>query len=153
MEFFELLNYYKKNGFCPNKFNCFNYVENINFYKSCDAFFLCLKKNKNFKKIVFESLKKFNIELDDKIEQYIRSYLNTRKEINYSKIEKDLTKNFLIRIRDIYNKSVFKPMASEQAKLKNVKQEIENKISNIKENISRMQNSDFFYKKVSEILD
>ena len=111
------------------------------------------KKNKNFKKIVFESLKKFNIELDDKIEQYIRFYLNTRKEINYSKIEKDLTKNFLIRIRDIYNKSVFKPMASEQAKLKNVKQEMENKISNIKENISRMQNSDFFYKKVSEILD
>lgn len=53
----------------------------------------------------------------------------------------------------MYNKSVFEPMASEQAKLKNVKQEIENKISNIKENISRMQNSDFFYKKVSEILD
>ena len=47
----KLLNYYKKNGFCPNKFNYFNYVENINFYKSCDEFFLCLKKIKILKKL------------------------------------------------------------------------------------------------------
>ena len=64
-----------------------------------------------------------------------------------------MIKKFLSYLKTEYEKIVFEPIASEKIMLEKAEKEIKDKIQNIEEMIKKLQNSDFFYKRVSKILD
>ncbi|WP_086227831.1 hypothetical protein [Campylobacter sp. P0109] len=127
----------------------FNYYTG-SFNEACDKLSVCVLKDEVLREIAFRDLDVF-IEKD-----FAEAYLNKRTSecpFNMQDLEIALIKEFLNYLKTEYEKIVFEPVASEKIMLENVEKEIEGKIQNIKEMIKKLQNSDFFYKRVSKILD
>ena len=126
----------------------FNYYTG-SFNEACDKLSVCVLKDEVLREIAFRDLDVF-IEKD-----FAEAYLNKRTSecpFNMQDLEISLIKEFLNYLKTEYEKIVFEPVASEQTQLENIEEEIKNKISSIDKIIDDIRNSDFFYKRVSEIL-
>ena len=126
----------------------FNYYTG-SFNEACDKLSVCVLKDEVLREIVFRDLDVF-IEKD-----FAEAYLNKRTSecpFNRQDLEIALIKEFLSYLKTEYKKIVFEPIASEKIMLEKAEKEIKDKIQNIEEMIKKLQNSDFFYKRVSKIL-
>ena len=126
----------------------FNYYTG-SFNEACDKLSVCVLKDEVLREIAFRDLDVF-IEKD-----FAEAYLNKRTSecpFNRQDLEIALIKEFLNYLKTEYEKIVFEPVASEKIMLEKAEKEIKDKIQNIEEMIKKLQNSDFFYKRVSKIL-
>ena len=126
----------------------FNYYTG-SFNEACDKLSVCVLKDEVLREIAFRDLDVF-IEKD-----FAEAYLNKRTSecpFNRQDLEIALIKKFLSYLKTEYEKIVFEPIASEKIMLEKAEKEIKDKIQNIEEMIKKLQNSDFFYNRVSKIL-
>ncbi|MDY3669327.1 MAG: hypothetical protein SO039_07210 [Campylobacter sp.] len=126
----------------------FNYYTE-SFNEACDKLSVCVLKDEVLREVAFRDLDVF-IEKD-----FAEAYLNKRtskRPFNRQDLEIALIKKFLSYLKTEYEKIVFEPVASEKIMLEKAEKEIEDKIHNIEKIIKKLQNSDFFYKRVSKIL-
>ena len=126
----------------------FNYYTG-SFNEACDKLSVCVLKDEVLREVAFRDLDVF-IEKD-----FAESYLNKKTSecpFNRQDLEIALIKEFLNYLKTEYEKIVFEPIASEKIMLEKAEKEIKDKIQNIEEMIKKLQNSDFFYKRVSKIL-
>lgn len=126
----------------------FNYYTG-SFNEACDKLSVCVLKDEVLREVAFRDLDVF-IEKD-----FAESYLNKKTSecpFNRQDLEIALIKEFLSYLKTEYEKIVFEPVASEKIMLEKAEKEIKDKIQNIEEMIKKLQNSDFFYNRVSKIL-
>lgn len=126
----------------------FNYYTE-SFNEACDKLSVCVLKDEVLREVAFRDLDVF-IEKD-----FAEAYLNKRTSecpFNRQDLEIALIKEFLNYLKTEYKKIVFEPIASEKIMLEKAEKEIKDKIQNIEEMIKKLQNSDFFYNRVSKIL-